>query len=48
MSKTMTVEQETDGTTVVLSPKGEIDMAHSPSLQKTIAEPITVHATSPS
>lgn len=37
MSKTMTVEQETDGTTVVLSPKGEIDMAHSPSLQKTIA-----------
>jgi len=37
VAKTMTVEQATEGTTVVLTPKGEIDMAHSPSLQKTIA-----------
>ena len=37
MSKPMTVEQATEGSTVVLAPKGEIDMAHSPSLQKTIA-----------
>ncbi|MBU3729539.1 MAG: STAS domain-containing protein [Phycisphaerales bacterium] len=37
VAKTMTVEQATEGSTVVLTPKGEIDMAHSPSLQKTIA-----------
>lgn len=37
MSKTMQVDQETVGTTMVLAPKGEIDMAHSPSLQKVIA-----------
>jgi anti-sigma B factor antagonist len=37
VAKTMTVEQETQGSTVVLTPKGEIDMSHSPSLQKTIA-----------
>jgi anti-sigma B factor antagonist len=37
VAKTMTVEQETQDSTVVLTPKGEIDMSHSPSLQKTIA-----------
>lgn len=37
MPKTMTVEQMTEGDAVILVPKGEIDMSHSPSLQKTIA-----------